>query len=73
MPLMLDEMRAEFAHKLAEDPAARFSMDKALAHVVTLAYQKGMEEGIATGRDASPMCDRGTFIVGMENCNEQEA
>jgi hypothetical protein len=37
MALMLDDMRAEFARFLASDPAARFRMDAALAHVVELA------------------------------------
>jgi hypothetical protein len=45
MPLMLDDMRAEFARVLAEQAATRFSMDKALAHVVALAYAAGIDDG----------------------------
>ena len=45
MPLMLDDMREEFARFLAEDPAGRFRMDAALAHVITLAYRAGVEDG----------------------------
>ena len=52
MPLMLDDMRAEFARFLAEDPAARFRMDAALAHVVTLAYQAGMADGAEAVADS---------------------
>jgi hypothetical protein len=44
MPLMLDDLRAEFAQHLASQPGARFSMDKALAHVLELAYQAGFDE-----------------------------
>lgn len=47
MPLMLDAMRAEFARFLAEDPAGKFRMDAALAHIVTLAYRHGLEDGQA--------------------------
>lgn len=50
MPLMLDTMRAEFARKLAEDPSVRFSMDKALQHVIRHAYECGLDDG---RRDAS--------------------
>lgn len=45
MPLLLDDMRAEFARFLTEDPAARFRMDAALAHVVTVAYERGLADG----------------------------
>lgn len=45
MPLLLDDMRHEFARFLTEDPAGRFRMDAALAHVVTLAYNQGLAEG----------------------------
>lgn len=45
MPLMLDDMRREFARVLAEDPAARWRMDTALAHVVALAYAQGITDG----------------------------
>lgn len=44
MPLMLDAMREEFARFLSADPAGRFRMDAALAHVVTLAYQRGIAD-----------------------------
>jgi hypothetical protein len=45
MPLMLDNIRAEFARFLADDPHARWRMDSALAHVVTLAYERGLDDG----------------------------
>ena len=45
MSLLLDDMREEFARFLAADPAARYRMDAALAHIVTIAYQRGMEDG----------------------------
>ena len=44
MPLMLDDMRREFAQHLAAQPAARFSMDKALVHVLALAYAAGAQD-----------------------------
>lgn len=50
MPLMLDTMREEFARFLAEDPAGRFRMDAALAHVITLAYCAGVQEGEKVAR-----------------------
>ena len=53
MPLFLDDMRAEFARFLTEDPAARFRMDAALAHVVTLAYTKGLAEGAEAERQGA--------------------
>lgn len=45
MPLLLDNMRAEFARFLADDPTARWRMDAALAHVLTLAYERGLDDG----------------------------
>jgi hypothetical protein len=51
MPLLLDDMRAEFARFLTEDPAARFRMDAALAHVVTVAYERGLADGRAAATD----------------------
>ena len=44
-PLTLDEMREEFAKFLASDPHARWRLDAALAHVVQIAYQRGLEDG----------------------------
>ena len=44
--LDLNKIREEFAAHLAADPT-RFRMDSALAHVVTLAYRKGLEDGRA--------------------------
>lgn len=41
---MLDEIRAEFARHLSEDPTGRWRMDAALAHVATMAYEKGLED-----------------------------
>ena len=51
MPLLLDDMRAEFARFLTEDPAARFRMDAALAHVVTVAYERGLIDGRAAATE----------------------
>lgn len=48
MSLLLDDIRAEFARYLTADPSAKFRMDAALAHVVTLAYQRGLEDGAAS-------------------------
>lgn len=44
--LDLNKIREEFAAHLAADPT-RFRMDSALAHVVTMAYRKGLEDGLA--------------------------
>ena len=55
MSLLLDDIRAEFARFLAEDPAARFRMDAALAHVVTLAYQRGLDDGLAAVAAPNPL------------------
>lgn len=44
---MLDDMRREFADFLANDPAGRWRMDAALAHVVALAYRAGLVDGAA--------------------------
>lgn len=49
--LTLDKIRHEFATYLASHSDARFSMDKALAHVVELAYQQGFNEGYESGVD----------------------
>ena len=56
MSLLLDDMREEFARFLGADPAARYRMDAALAHVVTIAYRRGMLDGIeaANGLPAVP-------------------
>lgn len=43
--LDLDTIRKEFAEFLLNEPSARWRMDAALAHVVTLAYEKGLEDG----------------------------
>ncbi len=51
MPLLLDDMRAEFARFLTEDPAARFRMDAALSHVVTVAYERGLADGRAAAAE----------------------
>ena len=42
---MLDEIRAEFARHLSEDQTGRWRMEAALAHVATMAYQKGLADG----------------------------
>ena len=43
--LVLDNIRQEFAKFLSEDPSGRWRMDAALAHVVMMAYQRGIEDG----------------------------
>ena len=49
-PLTLDEMREEFAKFLSSDPKARWRLDAALAHVVQIAYQRGLDDGAAQAR-----------------------
>ena len=41
--LDLNQIRREFAEFLAQDPT-RFRIDAALAHVVTRAYQQGIQD-----------------------------
>ena len=43
--LLLDDMREAFATFLTTNSRARWRMDAALAHVVTLAYQQGIKDG----------------------------
>lgn len=50
--LNLDDIRNEFARFLADNPDARWRMDAALAHVVKIAYQIGIKDGIASDRTA---------------------
>ena len=45
--LLLDDMRAEFARFLADDTNGKHRMDAALARVVTMAYEKGLQDGAA--------------------------
>ena len=45
MPLDLNEMRAEFARFLHTDPKTRWRLDAALAHVLTVAYTRGLADG----------------------------
>ena len=45
MSLDLNDARRIFAEHLATDPATRWRMDAALAHVVEWAYQRGMQDG----------------------------
>lgn len=47
MPMHLDEAREEFAIFLREDPNGKWRMDKAFAHVIAQAYQRGYNEGIS--------------------------
>lgn len=47
--LDLNEVRREFSAHLAADPT-RWRMDSALAHVVTLAYRQGLEDGKAEAK-----------------------
>ncbi len=44
MTLYLDDVRKMFADFLVEHSSHRFSLDKDLAHVVTYAYQRGIED-----------------------------
>ncbi|MBK9309166.1 MAG: hypothetical protein IPN12_00195 [Rhodocyclaceae bacterium] len=46
--LLLDDMRAEFARFLYADSSGRWRMDKALGHVVKLAYEAGIAAGKAS-------------------------
>lgn len=43
--ILLDEAREKFSKFLAEDPTARWRLDAALAHVITWAFNKGLEAG----------------------------
>lgn len=62
MPLMLDDIRREFADFLSADPSGRFRMDAALAHVVTKAYQQGLAD--ASTRNLGSVSP----INGKESC-----
>lgn len=55
---MLDAMREEFARHLATDPAGRWRMDAALAHVVALAYQQGLADGATAPPQASQAVEK---------------
>ena len=46
--LLLDDMRAEFARFLYADSSGRWRMDKALGHVVKLAFESGIAAGKAS-------------------------
>jgi len=46
----LDTIRSEFAKYLVANPDARWRMDAALAHVVKIAYEKGIADGVASER-----------------------
>ena len=45
--LDLDEIRAEFARHLMENTAQRWRLDASVAHVVRLAYEKGMADAMS--------------------------
>ncbi len=54
MPLMIDDLRAEFGRQLAAPPGItvgdqalmqRLSLDQALTHVIALAYAAGLKDG----------------------------
>lgn len=48
MPLSLDDMREEFANFLFNNGCGtKFVLDKALAHVVSIAYRRGYDEGVS--------------------------
>lgn len=70
MPLMLDDMRAEFARFLTEDPAARFRMDAALAHVLTTAYERGLDDGKAAESERADYAWRNTNTI--EKARQEE-
>lgn len=70
MSLLLDDMREEFARFLTADPAARFRMDAALAHVVTIAYQRGLEDGKTTESERADYAWRNTNTI--EKARQEE-
>lgn len=70
MPIMLDDMRSEFARFLTEDPAARFRMDAALAHVITIAYEHGLDDGKASERERADYAWRNTNTI--EKARQEE-
>ena len=43
--LLLDDLREQFATFLLANAKAKFRMDAALVHVVTLAYEQGLKDG----------------------------
>ena len=43
--LLLDDIREQFATFLLANAKAKFRMDAALVHVVTLAYEQGLKDG----------------------------
>jgi len=53
MPLMIDDLRAEFGRQLAAQPPHRCSLDHALTHVLALAYAAGVTEA----RTPAPLPD----------------
>lgn len=57
---MLDAMREEFARHLATDPAGRWRMDAALAHVVALAYQQGLADGATAPPQPPAVAEKAT-------------
>lgn len=66
--LDLNYIRQEFAEFLAKDPT-RWRMDAALAHVVQLAYQRGLEDGKDRAAPASfPAFDDGLPPVPPAAC-----
>ena len=54
--LDLNQIRREFAEFLAQDPT-RFRIDAALAHVVTRAYQQGIQDAQPAGQPPSPVIE----------------
>jgi len=59
MPLMLDDLRNEFALHLADQPQRAASLDDTLRHVLTLAYCAGLEDGtqVGAGKTANAALD----------------
>ena len=49
--LNLDEVRKDFAHFLASDPAGRWRMDAAMAYVVEKAYNQGLLDAAAASEE----------------------
>ena len=71
---MLDDMRREFADFLANDPAGRWRMDAALAHVVALAYRAGLADGRpdAASTPSAKVSGAGTAAAGLPGCRSSQ-
>lgn len=64
--LDLNTIRQEFAGHLAKDPAARWRMDAALAHVAQVAYTKGAADAAVAEGHSVVMCgNKATDTLGI--------